>query len=428
MAAWFENPGSPTARTRSSRAARGQFCSLLPPPAVVELLPTWLAPNLITLLGTVGALAGWAALAWHCPALAGDAPRWAYAANAILSVVYLHLDCLDGKQARRTGSSSPLGQLFDHGCDALVLVWQVTGGLMATGAGAAGPPALALAGAVVGFLVWMVSHWEEYHTGTMVYGGRWWGLTESLYSLAAVSMVTAVVGPDLWRTPLIVVPAALAPPLLAPPSITLASLATVLAAVAAMPQIVGVLRRTLASASERSSSSRRDGDGDKELGLMAAVSQLGALVGMVALGALLVHGTPRAPAWPPAPTPGVVGAGSAADPARAVVLLHLSTWGVHNALQASRLIVAHMCKVPFRPSRSGLAILAGYLLLREGGGISSSSSLAAPAALFAVLTGVYAHYISVTISELRRGLGLRAVFLIEDRTRATPPSRRRKGG
>lgn len=29
------------------------------------------------------------------------------------------LDNLDGKQARRTGSSSPLGLLFDHGCDAL---------------------------------------------------------------------------------------------------------------------------------------------------------------------------------------------------------------------------------------------------------------------------------------------------------------------
>ena len=29
------------------------------------------------------------------------------------------LDNMDGKQARRTGSSSPLGMLFDHGCDAL---------------------------------------------------------------------------------------------------------------------------------------------------------------------------------------------------------------------------------------------------------------------------------------------------------------------
>jgi ethanolaminephosphotransferase len=34
-------------------------------------------------------------------------------------VFYTWLDCFDGKQARRTGTSSPLGQLFDHGCDAL---------------------------------------------------------------------------------------------------------------------------------------------------------------------------------------------------------------------------------------------------------------------------------------------------------------------
>lgn len=31
------------------------------------------------------------------------------------ALFYLHMDCLDGKQARRTKTSSPLGQLFDHG-------------------------------------------------------------------------------------------------------------------------------------------------------------------------------------------------------------------------------------------------------------------------------------------------------------------------
>jgi len=29
------------------------------------------------------------------------------------------MDALDGKQARRTGNSTPLGELFDHGCDAV---------------------------------------------------------------------------------------------------------------------------------------------------------------------------------------------------------------------------------------------------------------------------------------------------------------------
>ena len=38
-----------------------------------------------------------------------------YLFNGLAVLTYLHLDCIDGKQARRTGSSSPLGQLFDHG-------------------------------------------------------------------------------------------------------------------------------------------------------------------------------------------------------------------------------------------------------------------------------------------------------------------------
>ena len=39
--------------------------------------------------------------------------------------VYRMLDEMDGKQARRTGNSSPLGLLFDHGCDAFSMGLQV---------------------------------------------------------------------------------------------------------------------------------------------------------------------------------------------------------------------------------------------------------------------------------------------------------------
>lgn len=38
---------------------------------------------------------------------------------------YLNMDAIDGKQARRTGTSSPLGELFDHGCDAINLMVQM---------------------------------------------------------------------------------------------------------------------------------------------------------------------------------------------------------------------------------------------------------------------------------------------------------------
>jgi ethanolaminephosphotransferase len=49
----------------------------------------------------------------HLPA--GAAPGWVYFATGSACLFYLHMDCLDGKQARKIKNSSPLGQLFDHG-------------------------------------------------------------------------------------------------------------------------------------------------------------------------------------------------------------------------------------------------------------------------------------------------------------------------
>lgn len=52
-----------------------------------------------------------------------QAPLWAYLLCAAGLFVYQSLDAIDGKQARRTNSSSPLGELFDHGCDSLSTGW-----------------------------------------------------------------------------------------------------------------------------------------------------------------------------------------------------------------------------------------------------------------------------------------------------------------
>ena len=48
-----------------------------------------------------------------------QAPLWAYLLCAVGLFIYQSLDAIDGKQARRTNSSTPLGELFDHGCDSL---------------------------------------------------------------------------------------------------------------------------------------------------------------------------------------------------------------------------------------------------------------------------------------------------------------------
>ncbi|KAK5984810.1 hypothetical protein GCK32_002217, partial [Trichostrongylus colubriformis] len=86
---------------------------------VVTWCPMWLAPNLITLIGLIINLITVLVLSSFSYSATEPAPSWAYAQAALGLFLYQTLDAIDGKQARRTGSSSPLGELFDHGCDSM---------------------------------------------------------------------------------------------------------------------------------------------------------------------------------------------------------------------------------------------------------------------------------------------------------------------
>ena len=78
-----------------------------------------LSPNLITLIG-LSFVAVHVLLIWFWnPDMSGPSQRWLYFTSALGLWLYSTFDNVDGKQARRTHSSSPLGELFDHGCDAL---------------------------------------------------------------------------------------------------------------------------------------------------------------------------------------------------------------------------------------------------------------------------------------------------------------------
>lgn len=54
--------------------------------------------------------------------LGGDVPGWFAVSMGIAFFVYMVCDNCDGKQARRTKTSSPLGMLLDHGMDAVTTV------------------------------------------------------------------------------------------------------------------------------------------------------------------------------------------------------------------------------------------------------------------------------------------------------------------
>ena len=44
-------------------------------------------------------------------------PTWVWVVAAVNIFIAYTLDGIDGKQARKTGTSGPLGELFDHGLD-----------------------------------------------------------------------------------------------------------------------------------------------------------------------------------------------------------------------------------------------------------------------------------------------------------------------
>ena len=54
-------------------------------------------------------------------------PSWLYFWLGLSMFIYETLDAIDGKQARRTDSSSALGHLFDHGCDAFITCFMIYG-------------------------------------------------------------------------------------------------------------------------------------------------------------------------------------------------------------------------------------------------------------------------------------------------------------
>ncbi len=85
----------------------------------VELMPRYVAPNTLTLIGLGFTVFFYVIIAAFDLSLSRDVPARTLIGFAFGNFMYQTFDAIDGKQARRTGNSSPLGQLFDHGCDAL---------------------------------------------------------------------------------------------------------------------------------------------------------------------------------------------------------------------------------------------------------------------------------------------------------------------
>ncbi|CAD6502092.1 BgTH12-02333 [Blumeria graminis f. sp. triticale] len=163
---------------------------------VIRCFPMGMAPNLITLSGFGFIIINVMTLLWYNPTLDQDCPPWVYASWAVGLFLYQTFDAVDGAQARRTQQSGPLGELFDHGVDAVntslgVLIFAASMNL-----GMGWLTVTSLFGSLSTFYV---QTWDEYHTKTLTLG-LINGPVEGVLLLIAIYIITAIKGgASLWQ-------------------------------------------------------------------------------------------------------------------------------------------------------------------------------------------------------------------------------------
>ena len=157
---------------------------------VYSFVPTWLAPNVVTLLGLLASVVAVVCTLLLNPELNSEGPRWLHLLTGICILSYQTLDNMDGVQARRTNSSSPLGMLFDHTCDT------INAGLMSIAIAsslATGWTVRIYFCLLSGFFPFYFQAWEEYYIGTMVLP-PFNGPSEGLLIAAIICMISSYKG------------------------------------------------------------------------------------------------------------------------------------------------------------------------------------------------------------------------------------------
>jgi len=138
---------------------------------LVDHTPNNIAPNTITFAGLCSMVFGYLIFWYYVPNLqiqnVEEIPRWIFLYNAIAMLIYQTLDNMDGKQARKTKSSSPLGLLFDHGCDAINSIFGSANWIVAMGLNPMEDAWLCYIVVVGPYALFYIATWEEYYTGEL---------------------------------------------------------------------------------------------------------------------------------------------------------------------------------------------------------------------------------------------------------------------
>ncbi|XP_071056749.1 choline/ethanolaminephosphotransferase 1 isoform X4 [Onthophagus taurus] len=163
---------------------------------LVSKVPLWLAPNLITIVGLLVNVVTTLILIWYSPDAKQEPPAWTCALCALGLFVYQSLDAIDGKQARRTGSANPLGELFDHGCDSISTVFVALAACTSVQLGYY--PGWMFFQCFSAMTLFYCAHWQTYVSGTLRFGQV--DVTEAQNTIIILQLISAIFGPSIWTT------------------------------------------------------------------------------------------------------------------------------------------------------------------------------------------------------------------------------------
>ena len=128
-------------------------------------------------------------------------PSWVCVLAAVCYFLYFTLDCLDGKQARKIGAGSPLGMMFDHGCDALGTPLSFCNFMALAQCRSTLVLIVCLLFLMGGFFI---ATFETYYVGGL-FLGEINPVTDGSVMVILLYLLSAILGPAIWVKPLFVI-------------------------------------------------------------------------------------------------------------------------------------------------------------------------------------------------------------------------------
>ncbi|SPO22649.1 related to EPT1 - sn-1,2-diacylglycerol ethanolamine- and cholinephosphotransferase [Ustilago trichophora] len=322
-------------------------------------------------------------------------PPWVFYTWALCLFAYQSLDSIDGKQARRTGMAGPLGELFDHGCDAINTTLEC---VLCCAALNLGRSVWAPASLVATLANFYLTTWEEFHTGTL-FLSAFSGPVEGILMIVFIYALTGFVGgPLFWDRGILNVTGLAKIPFISENlsrfNLPLNDTFLVFALFGLLGNIVGSYSNVVAARKSRNQSPITP-----LFGLVPLIAQIGANLYWITANRTFILSDSRA------------------------LLPFLAYWGITFAYNVGLLIVAHVTKAPF--PYWNIAIVWSVVLAIDAN-LPSSYIQTNPEvqlnAIYASLifaTALYLHFGHNVVTTITHELGM-ACFVVKPPTKLKP--------